>query len=102
MEPLQRCARMERPRTQYARSGDATLAYQVIGSGPRDIVLAFDWGSHLEELWEQPLMRDFVVGLTRFGRVIWFDIRGVSPAGWASEYSGCDRTIPLPEADLLP
>jgi class 3 adenylate cyclase len=81
---------MDTPRTQYARSGDATLAYQVIGSGPRDIVLAFDWGSHLEELWVQPLMRDFVVGLTRFGRVIWFDIRGVGLSR-----GGVDATIPV-------
>jgi pimeloyl-ACP methyl ester carboxylesterase len=81
---------MSTPRTQYARSGDAQLAYQVIGSGSRDIVLAFDWGSHLEEVWEQPLIREFVSGLTRFGRVIWFDIRGVGLSR-----GGLDATIPV-------
>jgi hypothetical protein len=40
------------PRTRYARSGDIHLAYQVIGDGPRDIVLVLDWASHLEVLWE--------------------------------------------------
>jgi class 3 adenylate cyclase len=82
--------RMSTPRTQYARSGDAQLAYQVIGAGSRDIVLAFDWGSHLEEVWEQPLIREFVSGLTRFGRVIWFDIRGVGLSR-----GGLDATIPV-------
>jgi pimeloyl-ACP methyl ester carboxylesterase len=35
------------PRTRYARSGDVHLAYQVIGDGPRDMVLVLDWVSHL-------------------------------------------------------
>ncbi len=61
----------------YARSGDVHLAYQVIGEGPRDIVLVLDWASHLEALWEQALVAEFVASLNRFARVIWFDVRGV-------------------------
>ena len=68
---------MSAPRTQYARSGDVHLAYQVIGEGPRDIVLVLDWASHLEALWEQPLVAEFISALNRFARVIWFDMRGV-------------------------
>ena len=68
---------MSAPRTQYARSGDVHLAYQVIGEGPRDIVLVLDWASHLEALWEQPLVTEFISSLNRFARVIWFDMRGV-------------------------
>ena len=68
---------MSAPRTQYARSGDVHLAYQVIGEGPRDIVLVLDWASHLEALWEQPLVAEFISSLNRFARVIWFDMRGV-------------------------
>jgi class 3 adenylate cyclase/pimeloyl-ACP methyl ester carboxylesterase len=68
---------MSAPRTLYARSGEVHLAYQVIGEGPRDIVLVLDWASHLEALWEQPLVAEFISSLNRFARVIWFDMRGV-------------------------
>ena len=44
------------PRTRYVRSGDVDLAYQVFGAGEHDVVLVLDWASHLEILWEQPLM----------------------------------------------
>lgn len=63
--------------TQYARSGDADIAYQVIGDGPRDVVLSLDWGSHLEAIEERPEMGDFVRALARFARVLFFDMRGV-------------------------
>lgn len=65
------------PRTQYARSGDVHLAYQVIGDGPRDIVLVLDWASHLEVLWEQPFVVEFISSLAGYARVLWFDMRGV-------------------------
>jgi len=65
------------PRTLYARSGDVHLAYQVIGDGPRDVVLVLDWASHMEALWEQAFIEDFFSWLTRFARILWFDMRGV-------------------------
>jgi class 3 adenylate cyclase/alpha-beta hydrolase superfamily lysophospholipase len=65
------------PRTRYARSGDVHLAYQVIGGGPRDVVLVLDWASHLEALWEQGFVQEFVYGLNRFARLLWFDMRGI-------------------------
>src|SRR5947199_10154720 len=68
---------MPAPRTLYARSGDVHLAYQVIGDGPRDVVLVLDWASHLEAVWEQPFVREFVASVNRYARVLWFDMRGV-------------------------
>jgi pimeloyl-ACP methyl ester carboxylesterase len=65
------------PSTLYARNGDIHLAYQVIGEGPRDVVLSLDWASHLEVLWEQPFVRELLSSLARFSRVLWFDRRGV-------------------------
>jgi len=65
------------PRTQYARSGDVYLAYQVIGDGAYDVVLVLDWASHLEVLWEQPWVVELVSELARYARVLWFDMRGV-------------------------
>jgi class 3 adenylate cyclase len=65
------------PTTRYARSGEVHLAYQVIGDGPRDVVLSLDWASHLEVLWEQPFVQELVTTLARFSRVLWFDMRGI-------------------------
>jgi class 3 adenylate cyclase len=67
--------------TQYVRSGDSDIAYQVVGEGPRDIVFVLDWGSHLEALAEQPFMSEFLVALARFARVLWFDMRGIGMSG---------------------
>lgn len=85
-------------RTQYARSGDADIAYQVIGEGPRDLVLSFDWGSHLEAVAAQPLMGEFIRGLTRFSRLLWFDMRGV---GMSSSVAGGVMPIESWMDDLL-
>lgn len=64
--------------TQYARSGDADIAYQVIGANDaHDVVLSLDWGTHLEAVADRPEISDFVRGLTRFSRVLFFDMRGV-------------------------
>lgn len=68
---------MAAPATQYARSGDVHLAYQLIGDAPRDLVFSLDWASHLEVLWEQPFVQELVSSLARFSRVLWFDMRGV-------------------------
>jgi class 3 adenylate cyclase len=65
------------PTTRYARSGEVHLAYQVIGDGPRDVVLSLDWASHLEVLWEQPFVQVLLSSLARYSRVLWFDMRGV-------------------------
>jgi class 3 adenylate cyclase len=64
-------------RTRYVRSGDADIAYQVIGDAPRDIVMVFDWASHLEAVSELPEFEDFLRSLAEFARVIWFDVRGI-------------------------
>ena len=65
------------PRTQYARNGDVYLAYQVVGEGPRDLVLSLDWASHLEVIWEHPTFGELVSSLVRLGRVLCFDMRGI-------------------------
>ena len=65
------------PETRYARSGDVGIAYQVVGEGSMDLVLAFPFVSHLDLLWESPALAHFVRRLGSFARVIVFDRRGV-------------------------
>jgi class 3 adenylate cyclase len=64
------------PTTRYARSGDASIAYQVVGEGPLDLLFLTGWLTQLEQLWEAPANRRFLERLTTFGRVILFDSRG--------------------------
>jgi class 3 adenylate cyclase len=65
------------PQTQYARSGELAIAYQVVGEGEIDVVLAFPFVSHLDLVWESQALTHFVERLSSFARVILFDRRGV-------------------------
>lgn len=63
-------------RTKYARSGDISIAYQIIGDGVRDLVVVPGYVSHLEYAWEEPGFAHYLRRLARFARVIMFDKRG--------------------------
>jgi DNA-binding winged helix-turn-helix (wHTH) protein len=62
-------------RIQYARSGDVNIAYQVLGSGPIDLVFVMGWVSHLEYFWREPSFARFLRRLASFSRLILFDKR---------------------------
>lgn len=64
------------PPTQYARSGEVSIAYQVLGDGPFDLVFVPGWISHLEHSWEEPALARFLRRLASFSRLILFDKRG--------------------------
>jgi class 3 adenylate cyclase len=64
------------PVTRYARSGEASIAYQVVGEGPLDMLFVTGWLTQLEQLWEAPANRRFLERLATFGRLILFDSRG--------------------------
>jgi len=64
------------PDVQYARSGDAAIAYQIVGDGPTDIVFARGFAGELLSMWEHPLPRRHVTGLAELGRVLLIDKRG--------------------------
>ena len=64
------------PETHYARSGDVYIAYQIIGAGLVDVVMAPGTVSHLDLDWESPPRAGFYEGLSRFCRLIRFDKRG--------------------------
>ena len=66
----------EHPRVSYARSGNVNIAYQVIGSGPIDLVFVMGWVSHLEYFWNEPSFARFLTRLSSRARLILFDKRG--------------------------
>jgi pimeloyl-ACP methyl ester carboxylesterase len=68
----------ERPDTRYAKAPDGTsIAYQVVGEGPGDLVYASGIWSNLELMWEEPTWARFLERLASFSRLILFDMRGV-------------------------
>ncbi len=64
------------PETRYARSGDVNIAYQVLGSGPPDLVVVPGSITHLEVMREEPDHERMLRRLASFARVIVFDKRG--------------------------
>jgi class 3 adenylate cyclase len=64
------------PETRYARSGDVSIAYQVVGEGEHDIVLVPGYISNLELAWELPGWARLYELLADLGRLIVFDKRG--------------------------
>ncbi|HEY6032355.1 MAG TPA: adenylate/guanylate cyclase domain-containing protein [Gaiellaceae bacterium] len=67
---------METPVTRYARSGDVSIAYQVLGDGPFDLVWVPGAFSHVELNWTIPSRAAFNRRLASFCRLIIFDKRG--------------------------
>jgi pimeloyl-ACP methyl ester carboxylesterase len=62
---------------QYARSGDVHVAYQVVGDGPVDLVMAMGAFTNLEVLWELQEYRRLCEDLGSFARLLLFDKRGM-------------------------
>jgi class 3 adenylate cyclase len=65
------------PNTRYARSGDFSVAYQVVGEGPLDLVYIPGAISHLDLAWEHPGYVRFMRRLSSFARVMVLDRRGL-------------------------
>ncbi|HEV3046531.1 MAG TPA: adenylate/guanylate cyclase domain-containing protein [Solirubrobacteraceae bacterium] len=77
------------PSTRYTQSGNASIAYQVAGEGPLDLLFVTGWVTQLEQLWEWPSNRRLLERLTEFSRLIMFDSRGtgLSERGVLEDYT---------------
>jgi pimeloyl-ACP methyl ester carboxylesterase len=64
------------PGTRYASSGDVSIAYQIMGNGPIDLIMVPGLVSHIEFAHESPGYTAFLRRLSTFARVITFDKRG--------------------------
>ena len=73
------------PQTRYAQSGDVSIAYQVMGDGPIDIVMVPGLTSNIEMFHELPGYTATLRRLAKFARVITFDKRG---QGFSDKVSG--------------
>jgi pimeloyl-ACP methyl ester carboxylesterase len=65
------------PETSYAPCGDLSLAYQVFGDGPVELVFVGPFVSHIELFWTVPEFKAFFDQLATFCRIVVFDKAGV-------------------------
>jgi pimeloyl-ACP methyl ester carboxylesterase len=64
------------PPTRYAHSGEAMIAYQVVGEGPVDLIVVGGPASHLDLEWEEPSIARAFEHYASFCRLVRFDRRG--------------------------
>jgi len=79
---------VEVPDVSYTRSGDVSIAYQVVGEGPTDLVF-LPFLSNLYTLWQAPNFVEFGHRLAEGRRLIVVNARGVGlsdrPRGFTIE-----------------
>jgi class 3 adenylate cyclase/pimeloyl-ACP methyl ester carboxylesterase len=66
---------VDRPETRFAWNGEISLAYQIVGEGPIDLVY-LQSPSQVDLSWDGPHLSRFLRGLGRHARLIIMDRRG--------------------------
>jgi class 3 adenylate cyclase/pimeloyl-ACP methyl ester carboxylesterase len=74
---LRQTALVSVPETVYAKSSGGRIAYEVVGVGPPDVLLAKPAFLPVDLMWDEPRLARFLNGLSSFSRHIWFDPRGM-------------------------
>ena len=67
---------MQPPSTQYVERDGVSIAYQVIGDGPVDMLVSPGFVSHLDLQWTDPRTAKFLARLASFTRLIMYDKPG--------------------------
>ena len=67
---------MQPPPTQYVERDGISIAYQVVGEGPVDMLVAPGFISHLDLQWTHPRYARFLARLASFTRLIIYDKPG--------------------------
>ena len=78
---------VESPETHYARSGDLSIAYQVLGDGPPDLVYIPSGFHHVELSWEIDRSAQLYRRLASISRLLRFDKRGTGMSDRIAEAS---------------
>lgn len=67
---------MQPPQTQYVERDGITIAYQVVGDGPVDLVISHGFVTHLDLQWADPGISRFLSRLAAFARLIIYNKPG--------------------------
>lgn len=81
-----------RPQTRYVETDLGYLAYQVFGSGDRDILFVTGALTNLDAIWDEPSAARFLDRLAGMGRVIHYDMRG---SGVSDPIPGRDKWLTI-------
>jgi class 3 adenylate cyclase len=81
------------PEVSYARSGDVAIAYQIVGTGPPDLVFVRGTTGDLLSTWEQPLLVRHVEDLAESARVLMLDKRGTGLSDRVREVQSIETTM---------
>ena len=65
------------PPIRYAKAGEVSIAYRVVGDGPLDLIWVPGLFSNLEIEWENPFYVRLYRRLASFSRLVIFDKRGM-------------------------
>lgn len=82
---------------QWARSGDANIAYRIVGDGPLDLVFLGGLISHVEVMLDEPGIRRWFERLGTIARTILVDRRGAG----LSDAMPDDYSVKMEADDLL-
>ena len=74
---------------KYAQSGDVSIAYQVTGDGPLDLIVSPGYVSHVDHAWEEPSFARCLKRLASFSRLI----RDAQMALRAAQLKGGNQVI---------
>ena len=88
---------MSVPKVRYADNAGISVAYQVVGDGPRDLLFVCGTASHLELWWAEPQARAMLERLASFSRLILFD----KPGTGLSDPLPAAPTVDQRTADLV-
>lgn len=78
---------MDRPSTRFVGIGAVSIAYQIMGNGPRTVLGIPGFAQNIDLLWDEPHARRFLERFASFSTLVHFDKRGTGLS---------DREIPLP------
>jgi pimeloyl-ACP methyl ester carboxylesterase len=66
----------EVPETRVPETRNGRIAYQVVGDGPVDVLVAHAPFCPIDLMWDEPSLVRFLDRLSSFRRHLWFDPRG--------------------------
>lgn len=69
------------PETCFAETREGSIAYQVVGDGPIDVIVA-NTTFPIDLMWDEPHLVAFLTRLSSFSRSIWFDFYGAGASDW--------------------
>ena len=67
---------MDAPTTHYLEHDGVSIAWQVFGEGPAEIMIVPGWVSNVDQFWAYPDPREFLAELAGFARVAMYDKPG--------------------------